>query len=124
MRFLSGALIWLLAQFGLRTWMHSLVVHATGLQIPLQETGAFNLFAWQALWVVALWLGARTAQGVNPLTRLPGWVFPVSALVCLFFLGVRHEWLGPHLTPQTLGMSRISGKLDRCACSTFLLFHA
>ncbi len=100
----SGA-VWLLAQFGLRTWMHALVVHATDLHIPLQETGAFNLFAWQAVWVLALWLGAKIAQGTNPLSRLPSWVFPLSVTICLFFLGVRHDWLGPHLTTQALGMS-------------------
>src|ERR1700761_8050796 len=62
---LSGV-VWLLAQFGLRTWVHSGIVHVTGLHIPLQETGAFNLFAWQAIWIFALWLGAKTSQGDNP----------------------------------------------------------
>src|ERR1700722_10228868 len=100
-----SGIIWLLAQFGLRTWMHSLVVHATGLRIPLQETGAFNLFAWQAIWVLALWLGAKSTQGENPLSKLPGYVFVISGAVCLFFLGVRHDWLGPHLTQEALGLS-------------------
>src|SRR6201996_6096304 len=67
---LASGFVWLLAQFGLRTWMHNLVVHATDLHIPLQETGAFNLFAWQAIWVLALWLGAKSAQGENPLSKL------------------------------------------------------
>ena len=100
-----SGILWLLAQFGLRTWMHSLVVHTLHLQIPLQETGAFNLFAWQAVWVLALWLGARSAQGQNPLSKLPGYVFPLSGAICLFFLGVRHGWLGTHLTPETLGLA-------------------
>ncbi len=100
-----SGLVWLLAQFGLRMWMHSLVVHVTGLHIPLQETGAFNLFAWQAIWVLALWLGAKSAVDENPLSKLPNYVFPLSAAVCLFFLGVRHDWLGPHLTPEALGLS-------------------
>jgi hypothetical protein len=101
----ASSFIWLLAQFGLRTWMHTLVVHVTGLHIPLQETGAFNLFSWQAIWVLALWLGAKSAQGVNPLSKLPAWVFPLSGAVCLFFLGVRHDWLGPHLTQEALGLA-------------------
>src|ERR1700722_11332988 len=100
-----SGLVWLLAQFGLRTWMHNLVVHMTGLHIPLQETGAFNLFAWQGIWVLALWLGAKSTQGQNPLSKLPGYVFAVSGAVCLFFLGVRHDWLGPHLTQEALGLS-------------------
>jgi hypothetical protein len=100
-----SGVVWLLAQLGLRTWMHSLVVHATGLHIPLQETGAFNLFAWQAIWVLALWLGSRSAQGANPFSKLPGYVYPIAGAVCLFFLGVRHDWLGPHLTQEALGLS-------------------
>ena len=102
---ITSGVVWVLAQLGLRTWAHTLIVQVTGLQIPLQETGAFNLFAWQTIWVLALWLGATSAQGVNPLRRLPGWVFGLSGLVCLFFLGVRHDWLGPHLTQQVLGIS-------------------
>jgi hypothetical protein len=101
---LSG-LVWLLAQFGLRAWVHNQVVHATGLHIPLQETGAFNLFAWQAIWVLALWLGAKSTHGENPLSKLPDFVFPLSGAVCLFFLGVRHDWMGARLTQEALGLS-------------------
>jgi hypothetical protein len=75
------------------------------LHIPLQETGAFNLFAWQAIWILALWLGAKSSQGDNPLAKLPRYIFPASLAVCLFFLGVRHDWLGPHLTQEALGLS-------------------
>ena len=100
-----SSVVWLLAQLGLRTWVHTAVVHVTGLHIPLQETGAFNLFAWQAVWILALWIGARSSQDANPLSKLPSYVFPISAAVCLFFLGVRHSWLGPHLTPDALGLS-------------------
>jgi hypothetical protein len=101
----ASGLVWFLAQFGLRSWMHNQVVRATDLHIPLQETGAFNLFAWQAIWVVALWLGAKSAQGENPFEKLPRFVFPLCAAVCLFFVGVRHDWLGAHLTPETFGLS-------------------
>src|ERR1700728_3930940 len=34
----SSGFIWLVAQFGLRTWMHNQVMRVTGLHIPLQET--------------------------------------------------------------------------------------
>ncbi len=50
-------------------------------------------------------LGAKSAQGANPLSRLPGYVFPLAGAVCLFFLGVRHDWLGPQLTQEALGLS-------------------
>jgi hypothetical protein len=104
----ASALVWLLAQFGLRDVVHDFVVHLTHLPIPLQETGAFNLFAWQGVWIAGLWLGARSATGEIPLKKIPGWVVGLSCAVCLFFIGVRHGWLGPHLTQESLGF-----KLDK-----------
>jgi hypothetical protein len=100
----TSALIWLLAQFGLRDVVHNWIVHLTHLQIPLQETGAFNLFAWQAVWVAGLWIGARSAMGETPLSKIPGWAVAVSAGAGLFFIGVRHGWLGPYLTQPALGI--------------------
>lgn len=100
----TSAVFWLFAQFGLRDLVHNIVVHVTHLPIPLQETGAFNLFAWQAVWISGLWLGAKSVTGDVPLKRIPNYAVAICALVCLFFIGVRHEWLGPHLTQQALGM--------------------
>jgi hypothetical protein len=100
----ASATVWLLAQFGLRDVVHNWIVHITHLQIPLQETGAFNLFAWQAVWVVGLWIGARSALGDTPLNKIPGWVVSVCGVACLAFIGIRHGWLGPHLTQPALGI--------------------
>src|SRR5271156_2454019 len=100
----ASGLVWLLAQFGLRDLVHNLVVRVTHLPIPLQETGAFNLFAWQAVWIAGLWLGAKSAQDEMPLKRVPGYVVAGCGLVCLFFLGVRHHWLGSALTQESLGI--------------------
>jgi hypothetical protein len=101
---LASALVWLLAQFGLRDVAHNWIVHLTHLQIPLQETGAFNLFAWQGVWVAGLWIGASSALGATPLSKIPRWAVAVSAAACLFFICVRHGWLGAHLTQQALGI--------------------
>jgi hypothetical protein len=100
----ASGLVWLLAQFGLRDIVHNFVVHLTHLPVPLQETGAFNLFAWQAVWIAGLWLGAKSATGDLPFRRIPGWVVAVSAAICLFFICVRYGWLGPHLVQQSFGM--------------------
>jgi hypothetical protein len=100
----ASALIWLLAQFGLRDVVHNWIVRLTHLQIPLQETGAFNLFAWQAVWVVGLWIGARSALGDTPLNKVPGWAVGGGGPACLFFIGIRHGWLGPLLTQPALGI--------------------
>ena len=104
---LSG-LVWLLAQYGLRDIVHTWVVHLTHLNIPLQETGAFNLFAWQGVWIVGLWLGAKSATHTEIFRKVPGWVAALAGAACIFFIGIRFGWLGPHLTQQSL-----SEKLDK-----------
>jgi len=101
---LASAGVWLLAQFGLRDLVHNWIVYITRLQIPLQETGAFNLFAWQAVWVVGLWLGAWSATRTAPLMKIPGWLAGACCAICIFFIGVRDSWFGPHLTQQALGI--------------------
>jgi len=100
----ASGLLWILAQFGLRDLVHNWLVHLTHLKIPLQETGAFNLFAWQAVWTVGLWLGARTAVEREPFREVPGWAASGAAATCLFFVGIRYGWLGPHLTTQSLSL--------------------
>ena len=99
----SGA-VWLAAQFGLREAVHDVLVRVTHLPIPLQETGAFNLFAWQGVWILGLWLGAKSVGRDMPLRRIPGFAVAGCGVVCVFFLGVRHDWLGPHLSQESLGM--------------------
>ncbi len=100
----ASGCIWLLAQFGLRDLVHGWIVHLTHLQIPLQETGAFNLFAWQAVWAVGCWVGARSATRTETFGDPPGWLAATCCALCLCFVGVRWEWLGPHLTQQALGI--------------------
>jgi hypothetical protein len=59
--------VWLLAQFGLRQAVYALLNHRFGLSVPLNEMGAFDLWAWQLLWVVGLSCGARWAKDDLPL---------------------------------------------------------
>lgn len=99
-----SAAVWVLAQFGLRDIVHNALVAATHLNIPMQETGSFNLFGWQALWIIGLWLGARSATVSGPIMKTPRWLMWGCVAVCLFFVGVRFGWWGPHLTQQALGM--------------------
>src|SRR6202000_2010930 len=69
-----SGVFWLFAQFGLRDLVHNIIVHVTHLPIPLQETGAFNLFAWQAVWIVGLWIGAKSAIDDVPVRRVSRYV--------------------------------------------------
>ena len=100
----GSTLIWFLAQFGLRRWVQQAVVHVTHLPIPLQQWGAFNLFAWQWVWIMGMWMGARSIEGELPLHRIPKWCMWIAAVVCVFFAGVRHAWWGPRLTQEHLGL--------------------
>jgi hypothetical protein len=101
---LGSTIIWLLAQFGLRAVVQHFVVSVTHLPIPLQQWGAFNLFAWQWVWIMGMWMGARSVEGELPLHSLPKWSTWVAAAICIFFVGVRHDWLGAHLTQEHLAI--------------------
>ena len=61
--FAGGIALWLLAQVGLRSFTHDLLASGLGLQIPLNQAGAFDLWAWQLWWLIGLWLGVRWARG-------------------------------------------------------------
>jgi hypothetical protein len=101
---LGSTIIWLLAQFGLRAVVQHFVVSVTHLPIPLQQWGAFNLFAWQWVWIMGMWMGARSVEGELPLHSLPKWTTWIAAAICIFFVGVRHDWLGAHLTQEHLAI--------------------
>jgi hypothetical protein len=101
---IGSTIIWLLAQFGLRAFVQHTVVSITHLPIPLQQWGAFNLFAWQWVWIMGMWMGARSVEGELPLHSIPKWVIWVAGAVCVFFVGVRHDLLGARLTQEHLAI--------------------
>ena len=70
---LASGLLWLGAQFGLGRALYDGVVALTNFQIPWSATGAFDILAWQMLWLAGLWLGARAADG-EPLPDFPRWL--------------------------------------------------
>jgi hypothetical protein len=64
----GGFTLWLLAQFGLRQIAYDFCTRF-GLHVPLNATGAFDLFAWQFMWLVGLYCGVRWAQGTLPVEK-------------------------------------------------------
>jgi hypothetical protein len=54
---------WGLAQFGFRNAEHTVMMRYIPTRIPLNEMGSFDLWAWQFLWFVGVWLGIRWAKG-------------------------------------------------------------
>jgi hypothetical protein len=84
----SGS-IWLLAQFDLRGWVYAAAAH-TGFPIPLNETGAFDLFGWQFLWAIGLYLGSAGAASLFSKIRIPPWTIVLSAAVAMTLFVCRH----------------------------------
>jgi hypothetical protein len=58
---------WVLAQFGFRNAEHTFMMRYIPTRIPLNEMGSFDLWAWQFLWFVGVWLGVRWAQETLPI---------------------------------------------------------
>ena len=85
----ASVAVWLGAQFGLSRALYDAVVAATEFAIPLAETGAFEILAWQMLWTIGLWMGAAHAEGAAP-PRFPSWLVAVAALVALTGVVWRH----------------------------------
>src|SRR5580692_2730609 len=59
----TGLVIWTMAQFGFRAQEHALVSKIIPTHIPLNEMGSFDLWAWQFLWIVGIYLGVRWGRG-------------------------------------------------------------
>jgi hypothetical protein len=87
----ASVLLWIAAQFGLSQFLYDALVHATGLTVPFRETGSFETFAWQFLWMFGLWLGsshARRASGT--VAPLPGKLVAAAIGIGALFFIWRH----------------------------------
>jgi hypothetical protein len=80
--------LWLMAQFGLAEQFYAVAAGVVRLPVPYEETGAFNSFAWQLLWVLGLWMGAsRNERNAQPFT------FPPAAVaVALVVAAIGFAW--------------------------------
>ena len=97
---IPSALIWIAAQFGLRMAMYNLTGSLTGFRIPFSAMGAFDLFGWQLLWVLGLWIGSSPPARLQRLaqSRL---VIAIALLMAAVFLFVRqsHYWVDLNAGP-------------------------
>lgn len=81
-----SVLLWAGAQLGLSRVLYDATVALTGLPVPFQETGAFETFAWQLLWVMGMALGAYHARvPANQRWQLPAWLARAALLAVLTF---------------------------------------
>ena len=86
----GGFTLWVLAQFGLRDFVYHLMTRVFGLHIPLNEMGAFNLWAWHFWWLVGLWLGVRWAKGDLQIEAWARRMTVPAAVVATCFLVLRY----------------------------------
>jgi hypothetical protein len=81
--------LWLFAQFGFRSFVHELLTRVFGLHIPLNQMGAFDLWAWQFWWVVGVWFGVHWVRQDLALDHWAKRMLVPAALLATFFLVVR-----------------------------------
>lgn len=86
---LPSLLLWTAAQFGFRTVAYAAFIRVTHTDIPFSALGAFDLYAWQLLWIVGLWVGSGRPQVVNVRPH-PKLALALSGLIATCLLIVRH----------------------------------
>lgn len=82
--------LWLLAQAGLARWLYHAAEPWVHMPVPYGETGAFNSFAWQLLWVLGLWMGATRHGPQARSIRFPPAVVALAAAIAITGLVWRH----------------------------------
>lgn len=103
--------VWAAAQFGLRAWIYR-HVNLFGLSVPEASTGAFDVYAWQLLWMVGLALGTIYAESVSgeaapgaPQSEvgIPPWLLRFSFAIAAAFLILRYSPVDRWLNPAVYG---------------------
>ena len=82
---------WILAQFGFRAAEHTFMMRYIPTRIPVHEMGSFDLWAWQFLWFVGVWLGVRWAQDDLPVESWARRAFAPAAVVTVFCFILRRK---------------------------------
>jgi hypothetical protein len=85
----TGFALWALAQFGLRVDAYTVASKIIPAHIPLNEMGSFDLWAWQFLWIVGVWLGVRWAQNNLPIEKWAKRAVIPAALIALAGFALR-----------------------------------
>ena len=82
--------VWGAAQFGLRLAFYNATIKAWG--IPFGALGAFDLYAWQLLWAIGLWIGSGKPRLV-PLEVGRKTAILAALVITLFFAYSRRSYL-------------------------------
>ena len=82
-----SVIVWVCAQFELDRAFFAWLTSKT-ITVPLHQSGAFELSAWQFLWVFGLWLGASMHDGEK--TRFPPTLVFVALAIVIGCMVWRH----------------------------------
>lgn len=95
--------VWLAAQCGLKRAVYLGLAHVVSMHIPLKNMGAFDMWAWQFLWVVGLWLGARWARNDLPIEKWARKIVWPAAAIAVGFFALRYA-VFPNVQPAIFGV--------------------
>ncbi len=103
----TSFVIWAAAQFGLRAWLYR-HVNLFGLNVPENSTGAFDMYAWQLLWIVGLALGSIYSDQISgeagqQSSELPRWLVRLSISLVIVFLILRYSPVDQWMNPDSYG---------------------
>lgn len=89
---LAGSVtLWLAAQFGFGPWVHDTLTTLVPIPVPYRHTGAFDLWGWQLLWVLGLWLGNGHARAPSaPPLVFPRWLLHTAIVMAVVGVVWRH----------------------------------
>jgi len=103
----SSFVVWLMAQFGFREASYAFLAHHFHVQIPLNEMGAFNLWAWQFMWIMGMWFGVRWAQDNLAVEKWAKRTWIPAAFVAVLFCTLRYRQIfGLDLTPYAVFLDK------------------
>jgi hypothetical protein len=89
----TSSAFWVAAQFGFRSAEHTFMMRYIPTRIPLNEMGSFDLWAWQFLWFIGVWLGVRWAQGTLPIEKWARRILVPALLISVACFIVRRRVL-------------------------------
>ena len=66
--------LWFGAQFGLGPALYQMAFGWFDMPVRYRDMGAFEIFAWQFLWTMGLWMGTEHSRPDHTPTRFPRWM--------------------------------------------------
>ncbi|MEF7613217.1 OpgC domain-containing protein [Aquincola sp. MAHUQ-54] len=87
-----SVLLWFAAQFDLGLFVYETASAIAPIPVPFQQTGAFEIWGWQFLWVLGLWMGSAQADARpdTPPTVFPRWMVHTAIGIALIGFVWRH----------------------------------